>query len=374
MRLPDHVDLEAVAHAGLLEALAHDAVEQPDRRKVLHAGEAERRQLGEELRHQHERVGAVDAGEHRRVPDHRQDLARHVLDDLVGVAVGEQAGRRAAPGHAIAAGIVDDDQVDAAGLLALGRQAGAGAAADDRHAALHHVAEPGEDVLARNHGHGGAILPKNTSLFAAQHDLSAARPAFLSPSHQNRRRRPRFSKNRLLAIAIHLRRLYRIDMPVSGQARSPVVAVEKGPRARMKRIMLDTAMGLMQRGLVPSVSDVAEAAAVSRATAYRYFPSQAALIQATVDEALGPILEWTSNSDDPEERVTDLLELRLAAHRGIRGDAPRRAPPCPRPMDAPPGRHARRRGTLRPRPPQGVARRRDATVEAPARPRRHLTE
>ncbi len=63
---------------------------------------------------------------------HRQHLVRHLADDLVGVAVGEQAGERAAPGHAVAARVVDDDQVDAAGLLALGRQAGAGAAADDR--------------------------------------------------------------------------------------------------------------------------------------------------------------------------------------------------------------------------------------------------
>ncbi len=85
-------------------------------------------------------------------------------------------------------------------------------------------------------------------------------------------------------------------MPVSGQVRSPTVAAERGPRARMKRI-----------GLVPSVSDVAEAAAVSRATAYRYFPSQAALIQETVGEALGPILEWTSDSEDAEERVSELL-------------------------------------------------------------------
>jgi AcrR family transcriptional regulator len=55
------------------------------------------------------------------------------------------------------------------------------------------------------------------------------------------------------------------------------------------------------------VSAVAEAAGVSRATAYRYFPSQAALVQAVVDEALGPILEWHSDSADAEERVSDLL-------------------------------------------------------------------
>jgi AcrR family transcriptional regulator len=79
----------------------------------------------------------------------------------------------------------------------------------------------------------------------------------------------------------------------------------------MMRTMLDTAMRLMQRGLVPSVSDVAEAAAVSRATAYRYFPSQAALIEATVSEALRPIIDWQSNSPDAEERVTELLAFAL---------------------------------------------------------------
>ena len=35
----------------------------------------------------------------------------------------------------------------------------------------------------------------------------------------------------------------------------------------MRKIMLDAAMRLMQAGLIPSVSDVAEAAQVSRATA-----------------------------------------------------------------------------------------------------------
>jgi AcrR family transcriptional regulator len=77
----------------------------------------------------------------------------------------------------------------------------------------------------------------------------------------------------------------------------------------MKKTMLDTAMNLMQRGLVPSVTDVAEAAQVSRATAYRYFPSQAAMIHETVDEALGPILDWRSDSTDARERVSDLLSF-----------------------------------------------------------------
>jgi AcrR family transcriptional regulator len=71
--------------------------------------------------------------------------------------------------------------------------------------------------------------------------------------------------------------------------------------------MLNTAIDLMQRGETPSVSEAAEAAGVSRATAYRYFPSQTALVQSVVDEALGPILNWSSDSEDAEERVDDLL-------------------------------------------------------------------
>jgi AcrR family transcriptional regulator len=73
--------------------------------------------------------------------------------------------------------------------------------------------------------------------------------------------------------------------------------------------MVETAKKLMQGGAIPSVSEVAEAAEVSRATAYRYFPSQAALVQAVVDEALGPILDWRSRSRDVERRVASLLQL-----------------------------------------------------------------
>lgn len=71
--------------------------------------------------------------------------------------------------------------------------------------------------------------------------------------------------------------------------------------------MLETATRLMQGGATPSVSEVAEAAEVSRATAYRYFPSQAALVEAVVDEALGPILRWQSRSTSTRERVEGLF-------------------------------------------------------------------
>ena len=86
-------------------------------------------------------------------------------------------------------------------------------------------------------------------------------------------------------------------MLVSRQEIDVDAEAERGPRARTRRLMLDTASRLMQAGATPSVSEVAEAAGVSRATAYRYFPSQAALVQAVVDEGLGPILTWRSTVD-----------------------------------------------------------------------------
>lgn len=97
-------------------------------------------------------------------------------------------------------------------------------------------------------------------------------------------------------------------MEVSRQSSEAPALTERGPRARTGRLMLHTAMRLMQQGQTPSVSEVAEAAGVSRATAYRYFPSQAALVQAVVDEALGPILNWKSRSANAQRRMADLLD------------------------------------------------------------------
>ncbi len=104
---------------------------------------------------------------------------------------------------------------------------------------------------------------------------------------------------------------YHNDMGISRQLDESAEMVERGPRARTRRLMLETATRLMQAGATPSVSDVAEASGVSRATAYRYFPSQAALVKAVVDEALGPILSWTSDLDDVQDRVSDLFSTAM---------------------------------------------------------------
>ncbi len=80
-----------------------------------------------------------------------------------------------------------------------------------------------------------------------------------------------------------------------------------GPRARMRKTLLNTAMAMMAEGHTPSISDLAQEAEVSRATAYRYFPTQSDLIAAVVDESLGPILSWQPSSADPAERIDELM-------------------------------------------------------------------
>ncbi len=97
------------------------------------------------------------------------------------------------------------------------------------------------------------------------------------------------------------------DAKAEAAESGPLSGPLTGPRARTGRLILETAIRLMQSGATPSVSEVAEAAGVSRATAYRYFPSQAALVGAVVDEALGPILTWNSASQDPALRVAELI-------------------------------------------------------------------
>ncbi len=108
-------------------------------------------------------------------------------------------------------------------------------------------------------------------------------------------------------------------MSVSEADNDAAPAPLTGASARTRDLMVRTAVGLMQMGKTPSVSDAAEAAGVSRATAYRYFPSQSALIEAVVDHALGPILLWDSPSLDAEERVSDLLAS--SSHRIVEFEA-----------------------------------------------------
>lgn len=74
-------------------------------------------------------------------------------------------------------------------------------------------------------------------------------------------------------------------------------------RARTRKLLLDSAMALFDGGAFPSITELALHAQVSRATAYRYFPTQSTLVAAVVAESLGPILEWQPTDDDARVRI-----------------------------------------------------------------------
>ncbi len=147
MGLADHLDFLVVAHVGLFEVGAEGPVDQSDRREILHAREARILDLPQEAVHEPHGIGPAHAGQHGRLAGHRQDLVGHLQHDGVGVAKGHQPGQRAMPGHAESPGVVDHDQVDPAGLLALGADARARPAADDRLAAGDLFTETLQDAL-----------------------------------------------------------------------------------------------------------------------------------------------------------------------------------------------------------------------------------
>lgn len=77
-----------------------------------------------------------------------------------------------------------------------------------------------------------------------------------------------------------------------------------GVRASTFKLLLDTAMDLIQKdGHIPSIAEVAVRSNVSRATAYRYFPSRSALITSVVDASLGPVRQLNEDDRDGRERV-----------------------------------------------------------------------
>src|SRR5918998_1860764 len=86
-------------------------------------------------------------------------------------------------------------------------------------------------------------------------------------------------------------------------------------RFRTRKDLLAATARLMKNGRKPSLEEVAEAALVSRATAYRYFPSvEALLVEASLDVAVpdGEAVFADDPSEDPEERVA---KAEAAMHR-----------------------------------------------------------
>jgi len=81
-----------------------------------------------------------------------------------------------------------------------------------------------------------------------------------------------------------------------------------GVKASTWKLLLETGMRLIQEdGRIPSVAEVAVRSNVSRATAYRYFPSRSALVTAVIDMSLGPVRSLASDSPDGRARVHELF-------------------------------------------------------------------
>jgi AcrR family transcriptional regulator len=81
-------------------------------------------------------------------------------------------------------------------------------------------------------------------------------------------------------------------------------------KARTRRGLLEAAGTLLGAGRTPSVAEVADAAEVSRRTAYRYFPTQEQMLTEAVLESLRPTIEQavekgrgSAQDEDPETRL-----------------------------------------------------------------------
>jgi AcrR family transcriptional regulator len=94
------------------------------------------------------------------------------------------------------------------------------------------------------------------------------------------------------------------------QAQKPTRSRDRQTR-RTKRALLAAADELFTEGRVPTVAEVAERADVARATAYRYFPTQEALLLETTflgdSEPLRALPDLAGQIEDPAERVAEAV-------------------------------------------------------------------
>jgi AcrR family transcriptional regulator len=96
----------------------------------------------------------------------------------------------------------------------------------------------------------------------------------------------------------------------------------RNQKARTRAALIDAARDLLASGLTPTVEETAEAASISRATAYRYFPNRHALLVAAHPEVEATSLLGAEPPVEPEARldivVTGLAEMFLDAEKSYR--------------------------------------------------------
>lgn len=98
----------------------------------------------------------------------------------------------------------------------------------------------------------------------------------------------------------------RVNPP--GHATVPPPGPDAGVRGRTYEQLLSCAMKLAQDGRLVTVAEVAAAAGVGRATAYRYFASRSRLIAAIIERSLGPtVRRFESSQVDGRARLQQLF-------------------------------------------------------------------
>ena len=91
-------------------------------------------------------------------------------------------------------------------------------------------------------------------------------------------------------------------------------------RRRTRKDLLAAAARLMKQGRKPSLEEIAEAAMVSRATAYRYFPNvEALLLEASLDVGIPEAREIFAGGA-PKDAVTRLERVDMALHDAVLGN------------------------------------------------------
>jgi AcrR family transcriptional regulator len=79
-------------------------------------------------------------------------------------------------------------------------------------------------------------------------------------------------------------------------------------KSRTREALLDSARALMADGITPTVEQAAAAASIGRATAYRYFPNQRALITATFPALSEPSLLGADPPAEPQARLEIVID------------------------------------------------------------------
>lgn len=93
-----------------------------------------------------------------------------------------------------------------------------------------------------------------------------------------------------------------------------------GAKKRTYDKLINVAIEALEHGKDISITQLSDICGISRATAYRYFPTKSDLISAVVEQSLGPIFFWTSDKEKVEDRINDFLVFafpQMLKHEGV---------------------------------------------------------